>query len=277
MSITESTATALVRFTGMGIVNFSKSRNRGEIEVVRDGKHTLNVRIQKPVFKNGLERDIIVYEDVNVYENLPDAGVEISITTNGNSAVEGFEVYRNENFDRLTSEDYNDFNWVVSLENLHGDNLVKDKKSDAFPTSLVIIENGFFYAHKLDTNLFFEKVEKDADGNEKAREVFGNVAETVGVKLEADEVACKIKIGDAEEVHKFERVNGLPVRIEIVNMDYNEDAVYSDMPEYYKYFGDVSGTSFELEISKENSDSDRLRGGAVGDLVFCHPIDGPGD
>lgn len=277
MSIIESTATALVRFTGMGIINFSKRRKRGEIEVVRNGKHTLNVRIQKPVFKDGLERDIIVYEDVKVYANLPATGIEMEIKTNGNSAVEGFEVYRNENFDRLTSEDFNDYNWVVSLENLHGENLVKDTKTDAFPTSNINIENGFFYAHKLDTNLFFEKIEKDTDGNEKAREVFGNVAETVGVKLEADEVVFKIKIGDAEEVHKFEHNNGLPVRIEIVNMDYNEDAVYSDMPEYYKYFTDASGTNFELEVSKENSDSERLRGGAVGDLIFCHPIDGPGD
>lgn len=277
MSIKESTATALVRFTGMGIVNFSRSRQRGEIEVVRDGKHNLSVKIQRPVFKDGLERDVIVYEDVKVYENLPAEGVEISITTNGNSDVEGFEVYRNEDFDRLTSEDFNDFNWVVSLENLHGENLVKDMKSDAFPTSLVTIENGFFYAHKLDTNLFFEKIEKDADGNETSREVFGNVAETVGVKLEADEVVFKIKIGDAEDVHTFERISSLPVRIEIVNMDYSEDAVYSDMPEYYKYFADTSGTSFELEISKENSDSERLRGGAIGELVFCHPIGGGGD
>ena len=277
MSITESTATALVRFTGMGIINFSKSRQRAEIEVVRDEKHTLTVKIQKPVFKDGLERDVIVYEDFKVWENLPKSDVEISITTSEDSAVKGFEVYRNENFDRLTSEDFNDYNWVVSLENLHGDNLVKETKTDAFPTSNINIENGFFYAHKLDTNLFFEKVEKDAQGNEKKREVFGNVAETVGVKLEADEVIFKIKIGETEETHTFQRVSGLPVRIEIINMDFTENAVYSDMPEYYKYFADNSGVNFEFEISKENSDSERLRGGAIGDLVFCHPIDGTGD
>ncbi|HMS41296.1 MAG TPA: hypothetical protein PKE69_13785 [Pyrinomonadaceae bacterium] len=276
MSVTESTATALVRFTGMGIVNFSKSRNRGEIEVVRDGKHTLNVKIQKPVFKDGLERDVIVYEDVKVYENLPAEGVEISISTSDDSAVKGFEVYRSENFDRLTSEDFNYYNWVVSLENLHGENLVKDTKTDAFPTSNITIENGFYYAHKLDTNLFFEKIEKDAEGKEIAREVFGNVAETVGVKLEADEVVFTIKIGDTQDVHTFPRVHGLPVRIEIVNMDYNEDAVYSDMPEYYKYFADSSGTSFELEISQENSDSERLRGGSAKGTAFCHPIEGSG-
>ena len=277
MSITESTATALVRFTGMGIVNFSRRRQRGEIEIVRDGKHTLSVKIQKPVFKDGLERDVIVYEDVKVWENLPQAGVEIGIETNGDSAVKGFEVYRSENFDRLTSEDFNDFNWVVSLENLHGAGLVKETKTDAFPTSSINIENGFFYAHKLDTNLFFEKVEKDAEGNEKAREVFGNVAETVGVKLEADEVVFKIKIGETEETHNFERVGGLPVRIEIVNKDYNEGAVYSDMPEYYKYFADNLGTKFEFEVSKENSDSERFSGGSVNDFDFCHPIGGPGD
>lgn len=277
MSIIESTATALVRFTGMGIINFSKSRQRAEIEVVRDEKHTLTVKIQKPVYKDGLERDVIVYEDFKVWENLPKSDVEIFISTSEDSAIKGFEVYRNENFDRLTSEDFNDYNWVVSLENLHGENLVKETKTDASPTSSINIENGFFYAHKLDTNLFFEKIEKDAEGNEKTREVFGNVAETVGVKLEAEEVVFTIKIGETEETHSFQHISGLPVRIEIVNMDYSEDAVYSDMPEYYKYFGDESGTTFEFEISKEHSDSEKLGGGAISGLTFCHPIDGFGD
>lgn len=275
MSITESTATALVRFTGMGIINFSRSKQRGEIAVVRDEKHTLTVRIQKPVYKDGLEKDLIVYEDVKVYKDLPKSDVEIEIKTGEQSVVKGFEVYRSADFDRLNSDDINDFNWVVNLEQLHGGNLSKSAGDDAFPTSNVIIENGFFYAHKLDTNLFFEKVEKDADGKEISREVFGNVAETIGVKLEADEVTFKIKIGDTEDAHIFPRVGGLPVRIEIVNMDYSEDAIYSDMPEYYKYFSDNTGTSFEFEPSKENSDSERLRGGSVNSLTFCHPVEGP--
>jgi len=35
MSIKESSATALVRFTGLGIVGFNKERQRGEVSVIR--------------------------------------------------------------------------------------------------------------------------------------------------------------------------------------------------------------------------------------------------
>ncbi len=47
MSVNESSATALVRFTGLGIVCFNKDRQRGEIAVIRDNKHTLSIKIQR--------------------------------------------------------------------------------------------------------------------------------------------------------------------------------------------------------------------------------------
>ena len=275
MSIIENTATALVRFTGMGIMRFCQNTQRGEIVAVRDGKHTFTVRIQQPVYKNGLERDVIVYEDLYVYENLAKDDVEIEITTNGKSNFEGFEVYRDANFDRLTSEDVNDFNWVVNMENLHGNNLANATSLSAYPTSNIFIENGFFYTHKLDTDLFFEKIEKDANGAEVSREPFGNVAETIGVKLEAEEVTFKITIDGTQETQTLVHNNGLPFRIEISNVDTSENAVYSDMPDYYLYFSDTIGTNFEFEVSAKNSDSDRLSGGSVNQLTFCHPVEGP--
>lgn len=272
MSIVESSATALVRFTGLGLVVFNKDKQRGEIGIIRDDKHTLSIKVQQPRFKDGAEKDVIVYEDVVVYKDLPKTGVVIDIKTNGDSPVSGFEVYKAAgDFNRLESEDINDFRWVVNMANLHNESLVATSREDRFPISKLFIENGLFYVHKLDTDLFFEKVEKDGEGNEKNREDFGFLGETIGVKLESGHVDFSIKIGDEVHNHALQRVSGLPFRIEIKNMDYNEDAELSDMPEYHKYLANPNGTTYELEPKKAASAAD---GGAVGVKVFCHPGEG---
>ena len=79
MSVQESSATALVRFTGLGIVCFNKERQRGEIAGIRDNKHILTVKIQRPVYQDGAEKDLIVYKDIATYENLPKEDVRIEI------------------------------------------------------------------------------------------------------------------------------------------------------------------------------------------------------
>src|SRR4029078_4365104 len=71
MPVNESSATALVRFTGLGIICFNKDHQRGEIGAIRDDKHTLTIKIQKPVFQDGIDNDIIVYQDIATYEKLP--------------------------------------------------------------------------------------------------------------------------------------------------------------------------------------------------------------
>jgi hypothetical protein len=273
MAIIESTATALVRFTGLGIVMFNAEKKRGEIAIIRDDKHQLTVKIQQPKFKDGAEKDIVTYENIAVYDNLQKKGVEISINANGNPAVEGFEIYKPDGeFNRLESDDVNDYRWIVDMKSLHGENLVKAERQDQFPVSKLSVGNGLFYAHKLDTNLFFTKIEKDANGTEVSREIFGNIAETIGVKLESDEVCFDIKIGDETFSHTLARVSGLPYRIEIGNMNYDEDAVKSDMPDYYKYQTSKNGVTFELEPVKETEGG----GDAITMGAFCHPIDGGG-
>src|SRR4029079_10544332 len=133
-------------------------------------------------------------------------------------------------FDRLDSADVNDFRWIVYLHTLHGASGLAPTAKQNYPLAKIYIGNGLFYAHKLDRNLFFEKVEKDSSGAATQREVFGNVGETIGVKIEGDEVMLTIRIGDSEETHSLERVAGFPYRIEIKNMDYSAAAIYSDMP-----------------------------------------------
>jgi hypothetical protein len=267
MSVNESSATALVRFTGLGIVCFNKDRQRGEIGAIRDNKHTLTVKIQKPVFQDGADADIIVYQDIATYENLPKDDVQIEIKAS-NPAISGYEIYQSGDFDRLESADVNDFRWIVNMHTLHDAADLAPTAKQNYPLAKIYIGNGLFYAHKLDRNLFFEKVEKDAGGTATQREVFGNVAETIGVKIEGDEVNVTIRIGDRDETHSLKRIAGFPYRIEIKNMDYSADAVYSDMPDYYQYVASSSGKQFDLSPVVEDEGS----GKAIGQKDFCHPI-----
>lgn len=268
MSVKEGSATALVRFTGLGIICFNKDRQRGEIAVVRDHKHLLSVRIQQPIFKEG-SGDTIVYQDIATYEKLPKEDVQIEIKSVGNPAIAGYEIYQSGEFDRLDSADLNDFRWIVNMSALHGDAALTKSAERSHPLTKISIANGFYYTHKLDTNLFFERVETDALGSARNREVFGNVGETIGVKIEGDAVSFTIRIGGAEETHMLQRVEGLPFKIEIKNMDYNEDAVYSDMADYYTYVSSPDGTHFDLAPIIEEGGA---AGGAVNQKQYCHPV-----
>jgi hypothetical protein len=68
MSVNESSATALVRFTGLGIVCFNKEKQRGEVAVIRDNEHELSIKIQRPVFQDSGGNDVVVYRDIAAYQ-----------------------------------------------------------------------------------------------------------------------------------------------------------------------------------------------------------------
>lgn len=272
MSVKESSATALVRFTGLGIICFNSDRKRGEIAAIRDNKHLLSIRIQQPVYQDGGGNDLIVYQDIATYQQLPKEDVRIEIKAQGKPAIEGYEIYQRGDFDRLTSDDVNDFRWIVNMDALHGDMALSPTTKGQYPLTKIYIGNGLFYTHKLDTDLCFEKVETDPSGKAKQREVFGNLAETVGVKIEGDEVSFTIRIGDREETHSLKRVAGLPFRIEIKNMDYSENAVYSDMADYYGYLSSPTGTCFELTPILEDSGDGAANCKSINFKQFCHVI-----
>jgi len=267
MPVKESSATALVRFTGLGIICLNKDRQRGEIAAIRDNKHTLTIKIQQPVFQDGAEKDIVVYQDIVTYQHLPNKDVRIEINATGKSAIEGYEIYQAGDFDRLGEADINDFRWIVNMQTLHAGGTLQPSGGPKHPLAKIYISNGLFYAHKLDQNLFFEKVEKDSSGAAKQREVFGSVAETLGVKIEGGEVNFTISIGDREETHRLKRIAGLPYRIEIRNMDHSPNAVYSDMPDYYQYLASPTGSQFDLSPIVEEA-----AGGAINQQEFCHPV-----
>lgn len=266
MSVNESSATALVRFTGLGILCFNQRQHRGEVGVIRDQKHELSIKIQRPAFQEADGRDLIVYKDIATYAALPKENVQIEIKAHGQGAISGYQIYQSGDFDRLESPDPNDFRWVVNMNALHDDATVSKTKEGRHPLTKIYVSNGLFYAHKLDTNLTFEKVGRDQTGNQ-TREAFGNVAETVGVKIEGDEVSFAIRIHGKEEIHTLKRIDGLPYRIEIKNMDYNTNAVYSDLPDYYKYVASAKGERYELTPLVETAGGD-----SVNNKEFCHPI-----
>ena len=214
----------------------------------------------------------MAYQDIATYRSLPKEDVKIEIKALGKSPIDGFEIYQSGDFDRLDSADPNDFRWVVNMNALHGETPLTAGTEERYPLTKLYIENGLFYAHKLDTNLLFEKVKKDASGNATQREVFGNVAETIGVKIEGEEVSFAISIGGQEETQSLKRIDGLPFRIEINNMDYNADAVYSDMPDYYKYLSSADGHRFDLSPIVEDADASSTAGRSVNTMDFCHPV-----
>lgn len=272
MPVKESSATALVRFTGLGIICFNKEQQRGEIAAIRDNKHLLSIKIQQPVYQDGAEKDIIVYKDIAAYQQLPKEDVEIEIKAHGAPMIEGYEIYQSGDFDRLNSTDVNDFRWVVNMSTLHDQTDLRPSGKERYPITKIYIGNGLFYAHKLDRKRFFEKVERDASGAARQREVFGHVAETIGVKIEGAEVSFTIRTGAREEAHTLKRVDGLPFRIEFANMDHSANAVYSDMPDYYKYVSSPTGTQFDLTPVVEETDEEATVGGAINQEEFCHPV-----
>ena len=267
MSVKESSATALVRFTGLGIICFNRDRQRGEIAVLRDDKHTLSIKVQRPVYQDGGGDDLIRYQDIATYQKLPKEDVQLEIKALGRPAIEGYEIYQSGDFDRLDSADPNDFRWIVNMDALHADTGLTPTANGRHPLTKIYIGNGLFYTHKLDTNLCFEKVKASANGGAEQREPFGNVGETVGVKIEGDEVSFTIRIGGREETHSLKRVEGLPFRIEIKNMDYSDDAVYSDMADYYGYLACPAGHQFDLSPIIEEADGDNFNF-----KQFCHAV-----
>jgi hypothetical protein len=272
MSINESSATALVRFTGLGIVCFNKDRGIGEFGVIRDTKHDMSIKIQRPVFQEGGDNDTLGYQDIATYQSLPKDGVEIEIKALREPAIAGYELYQSGDFDRLDSPVANDFRWIVNMNALHGDAPLLANNGARYPITKMSIANGLFYTQKLDTSLFFEKVTKDETGIATQREVFGHVAETIGVKIEAEEVSFTIRFSGREETHSLKRIEGLPFRIEIRNMDYNANAIYSDMPDYYKYVSSTNGQRFELTPIVEEGDAATPAGRPVNTMDFCHPV-----
>lgn len=278
MPVIENSATALVRVRGLGIICFNQTRNRGEVALLRDGRHTLSVRISKPAFVEEAESDTVNYDDIVTYESLDPMSTSIEINGQGNSTISGYEIFTGKTFDRLNGEDNdpNDFRWIVKMESdeLHGANLVRNDnlaERNQVQINKLFISNALFYTNEINEKFFFEKIKKDETGRELAREDFGFIAETVGAKIESEFVSIKLKIGAEEHTHVFPRIVGNPVKIEITNMDLNPQAVISDMPDYYRFLRDESGIKFDLNNVNNDVDGETVGDSTTGE-EFCHIV-----
>lgn len=276
MPVRENSATALVRVRGLGIVCFNQARKRSEIALLRDGRHTLSIRISKPSFVEEAKSDTVSYDDIVIYESLDPMSTSIEISGEGNSMVNGYEIFMDEKFDRLNDEDNdpNDFRWIVKMESdeMHGASLVRNDDLAArnqVQVNKLFISNALFYTNEINENFFFEKIKKDADGNILGKEDFGYIAETIGAKIESEFVSFKLKIGGEEHTHVFPRIAGSPVKIEISNMDPDPKSIISDMPDYYRFLKDESGTQFDL--NNVNND-DPNAGDSTNGEEFCHVV-----
>src|SRR5262245_4601375 len=136
MPLQESSATALIRFTGLGMICFNQQDQRGEIGIIRDEHHSLSIKVQQPVYQDGAESDIVVYRDVLSHEQLPKENVFVEIKAHG-APVAGYEIYQNGDFDRLGSADRNDFRWLVNLGDFHSEGALSPTSEHPYPLSTV--------------------------------------------------------------------------------------------------------------------------------------------
>jgi hypothetical protein len=55
-------------------------------------------------------------------------------------------------------------------------------------------------------------------------------------------------------------------------MDYNDNAVYSDMADYYGYLSSPNGNCFDLVPIVEDAGGETVRVDSINLKQFCHPV-----
>jgi hypothetical protein len=283
MSIDLSSATAIVKFMGLGIMCFNEKMKRCETLFIHDKNH-------KPVIKVYLMEDLGTTnmkktdgkntEPKLSYFYLPTSGITndnekntltIEISGVGNCEIDGYTKYNTANFDRRSLDsDLNDYGWVVNLErdNLLGDGEKKRKKNkDKTETSKFYISNGEFFTYKLvlpdskqknvkDPQLFHQRklhVIQDEKSQTETIEhsEFGYVADYVGARINADFIKIKIKVGEEEHMHLLPK-RKVPYLIQVDNALSGGGSV-SDMDIYQGFWGINDPKQVDLLIESELS------------------------
>ena len=224
--VNEDSATALVKFTGLAIICLNQQPPRCEIGILRDGEHQLSITISEPYYT---ETGSVGHREVASYKQLPnDVLVEITAT---NPSVTGYQLHQPGNFNRLSTNDPNDFRWLVDMQGLHGSPLGLPNQ-ERYPLTKLYIASGLLYTYELDQRLFFDKITTGADG--VVAQPYGRVAKTMGAQIDGSEVTLTLKYGTRVENHVLQRIANHHYIIDIKNMNYG-DSTYSDMPDYYLY------------------------------------------
>lgn len=291
MEFDESSATALVRLTGLAFICLNGAAQRCEIGLIRDDRHQLSIKILKPL-SGGQYQEIASYQHQQLPENM-----SLEIKAQG-APIGGCQTYEQGGFNRLGANDLNDLNdfrWLVDMQGLHGSTLSPTINKRRDPVSKVYLHSALLYTHELDKQLFFDQVTTYANGVTSSPQPFGRVAKTMGAQINGTEVSLTIQIGNQTMNHSLPRISN-PYVIEIKNIDYNLAPPYSDMPDYYKYIACPSGRQVELKPGKEGANPGVLTAGpriiqsalrrqgaegaksgvvagkAVNQENFCHPV-----
>ncbi|MCD9186276.1 MAG: hypothetical protein LUM44_07570 [Pyrinomonadaceae bacterium] len=273
MPITKSLATAFINVRGLGIICFNPQKKRCETAIIRNSDHKLNVNIFKPAFIDGGNTDKLGYTPIFSREITELEDVSLEISGVGNPGNDGFDLYENGDFDRLNGEnDENDLRWILNLEGeeMHRATLSKNQQftiAEKPPVTKLYISNGLFYAVMPNDNdltdfPFFRK----NDPYRNVEEDFGYIAETLGVNINSDEVVFKLKIGTVENTLSLRKIDGIPYKIEITNVDEKPEAPLSDLPICYKFLSPTDGMQFDLKALEQ----DAAEGKPVRGKQYCH-------
>jgi hypothetical protein len=185
MSLNVESATAIVQFTGLGILCFNKRRRRAENLFIHAQEHTLKIGVYKPVSQE--ENDRIVAEGGNdgkmgfekfsdhwhqmivsymfldrseLSRTLERSRVSIEIFGEGNPEIQGYDTYESGSFSRITlSEaiaknkkvDVNDFRWMVHTrkDKIFGKEEPKPVAKKDVATTKLFIQNALFYTTEI--------------------------------------------------------------------------------------------------------------------------------
>lgn len=305
MSLDTSTAAAIVRFAGLGVLSIVDGHRQAKNLFLHEAGHTLTVEIFKPLverirtfytdhpweaeglaaFKRfpddaescALYKRLAVYEDLDVSQmDTRNGSLDISIDV---SATEEAEFDLIETFkydtpvDRMApAEHKNDIRWMVTSESLG-----RRSTAPTCPTTELRIRNAKLYTETLavDENnnaLVFKRVTEIAGAAPEwaAAETFGSISDEIGAVINAKGVKVEVKIGGETHTHILPKIDGTPYVIYIKN---NAAVSSSDMPIYRRLYEAV-GNPFDL-LTQNEIDAQRGAAGFITGRDFCSGIADP--
>lgn len=282
-------ATALVHFTGLGMVCANEPEEKLETMFIHAKKHKLNIEISKvtKIVDGRVEEqefmNSLTYEDFLLEQNFwHHSQIKISISSElgKSSKYRGLSFYTPGDFDRSEKSNRNDFRWLINLnkDRLLGEEEMYDPvPNNDFPRSLLTIENCLLYTDKLavddnDREVEFLHVVDRGEVPYKNRsdfkeQKFGKVADTLGAAVFGSLVNVKIEFdGKIHNFHLPKTEN--PYLIKITNVAKDMD---SDMDVYRTFWAlEPSDIKFNLLVDDEiDKLLGRSQGGTVGARKTC--------
>jgi hypothetical protein len=288
MPIDTSSAAAVVRFSGLGVLRFNRAGTLAENLFLHEAGHTVTMEIFKPLVARiktfysenpdeatglatfrrfpddeepcPLYKRVAVYEDIDVSQMDTNNGpLDVCIEVSGEGYTErsGVERFEPGPFVRSTGEgDANDFRWIVNVTDapLLGtpDPTIAPTSeiTTSVPTTKLKIRNAEFYTHSLAAD-DYQLVENVPPGGLMASgpiSFFGKINDEIGARIDAEKVRVEVTIGTETHTHMLPKLE-MPYVIYIKN---NAAVSGSDMPIYKKLY-ETTGPTFDLLTNEEIS------------------------